>query len=145
MSVLCCLSWGTPGLVEMSYNQIDHIYVIFRHDIQNWAISPLKFPLKTKMAGNKLIVYGSINFFKHCLLKEKVVNSSSQVSVPVWSYRGSHRSYSKSTLASEVRLHIWQGKCIDTFSTLSFHKLTGALIAAKCNWSQHHMWELFLL
>ena len=24
-------------------SQIDHIWVIFRHDIQNWAISPLKF------------------------------------------------------------------------------------------------------
>ena len=39
---------GTPGKVEMSYNQIDHIQVIFLHDIQNRAISPLKFPLKTK-------------------------------------------------------------------------------------------------
>ena len=37
---------GTPGMGEMSYNQIDHIQVIFLHDIQNWAISPLKFPLK---------------------------------------------------------------------------------------------------
>ena len=42
---------GTPGKVEMSYNQIDHIQVIFLHDIQNRAISPLKFPLKTKMTG----------------------------------------------------------------------------------------------
>ena len=40
----------TPGLVEMSLNQIDHIQVIFQHDIQNRAISPLKFPLKTKSA-----------------------------------------------------------------------------------------------
>ena len=39
---------GTPGMGEMSYNQIDHISVIFQHDIQNRAISPLKFPLKTK-------------------------------------------------------------------------------------------------
>ena len=36
---------GTPGMGEMSYNQIDHI--------QNQAISPLKFPLKTKMACNR--------------------------------------------------------------------------------------------
>ena len=35
---------------EMSYNQIDHIQVIFCHDIQNWSIFPLKFPLKTKSA-----------------------------------------------------------------------------------------------
>ena len=42
---------GTPGMGDMSYNQIDHIQVIFLHDIQNRAISPLKFPLKTKMAG----------------------------------------------------------------------------------------------
>ena len=34
---------------EMIYNQIDHIEVIFRHDIQNWFIFPLKFSLKTKM------------------------------------------------------------------------------------------------
>ena len=35
---------GTPGMGEMSYNQIDHILVIFLHDIQNRAISPLKSP-----------------------------------------------------------------------------------------------------
>ena len=40
---------GTPGMGDMSYNKIDHIQVIFLHDIQNRAISPLKFPLKTKM------------------------------------------------------------------------------------------------
>ena len=35
---------GTQGMGEMSYNQIDHIQVIFLHDIQNRAISPLKSP-----------------------------------------------------------------------------------------------------
>ena len=30
------------GMGEMGYNQIDHIQVIFLHDIQNRAISPLK-------------------------------------------------------------------------------------------------------
>ena len=43
---------GTPGMGEMSYNQIDHILVIFLHDIQNRAISPLKSLCKTKMACN---------------------------------------------------------------------------------------------
>ena len=33
---------GPQGWV--SYNQIDHILVMFLHDIQNRAISPLKFP-----------------------------------------------------------------------------------------------------
>ena len=42
---------GTPGMGDMSYNKIDHIQVIFLHDIQNRAIYPLKFPLKTKMTG----------------------------------------------------------------------------------------------
>ena len=41
---------GTPGMGEMSYNQIDHIQVIFRKDIQNRAIFLLKFLLKTKRA-----------------------------------------------------------------------------------------------
>ena len=46
---------GTPGMGEMSYNQIDHIYVIFLHDIPNRAISPLKFPIKTaEVRGNWL-------------------------------------------------------------------------------------------
>ena len=35
---------GTQGMGEMSYNQIGHIQVIFLHDIQNRAISPLKSP-----------------------------------------------------------------------------------------------------
>ena len=38
------LARGTPGMGEMSYNQIDHIKVIFLHYIQNRAISQLKFP-----------------------------------------------------------------------------------------------------
>ena len=58
------------------------------------------------MAGNKLIVYGSIIFFKHCLLKQTVVNSSSQVSCQCEATEVLIGLYSKSTLASEVRLHI---------------------------------------
>ena len=30
---------GTPGIVVMSKNQIDHIYTIFRHDMHNIVIS----------------------------------------------------------------------------------------------------------
>ena len=33
---------------EMSYNQIDHIKVIFRHDIQNWAIFSIEISIKNK-------------------------------------------------------------------------------------------------
>ena len=48
---------------EMSYNQIDHILVIIRRDIQNRAIFPLKFPLKRKVTPLQLWVYNSENRF----------------------------------------------------------------------------------